>query len=73
MLRYKLDDLGWCQFEPLIQSLLKAEICLAIESWGGGHSDLGKDAFYEGKLDFPEKNWGEYTYNLIITCQECMV
>lgn len=64
MLRYKLDDLGWYQFEPLIQSLLKAEISLAIESWGGP-SDMGRDAYYEGKLDFPEKDSsGSYVFQV---------
>jgi hypothetical protein len=44
MTRYRLDDLGWLQFEQLCQSLLKAELGLAIESWGR-HSDRGRDAF----------------------------
>lgn len=43
MIRYRLDDLGWFQFEWLCQSLLKATLGLAIEAWGG-HSDLGRDA-----------------------------
>ena len=32
MLRYRLDDLGWFQFESLMQSLMKAELGLGIES-----------------------------------------
>jgi hypothetical protein len=32
MIRYKLDDLGWYQFEALMQSLLKAELGLGVES-----------------------------------------
>lgn len=52
MTRYKLDDLGWYQFEQLIQSLLKAELGSGVESWGG-HSDLGRDAYCAGTLRFP--------------------
>jgi hypothetical protein len=47
MIRYRLDDLGWFQFEWLIQSLLKTELSLAIESWGG-RMDMGRDAYYDG-------------------------
>src|ERR1035437_6608078 len=52
MIRYPLDDLGCLQFEWLIQSLLKAELSLAIESWGG-RGDMGRDAFYADSLPFP--------------------
>ena len=52
MIRYHLDDLGWAYFESLIQSTLKAELGLGVESWGG-HSDKGRDAYSEGPLDFP--------------------
>ncbi len=52
MLRYRLDDLGWFQFEWLVQSLLKAKFGVAIESWGG-KGDHGRDAFYKGSLEFP--------------------
>jgi len=55
MIRYHLDDLGWYQFEALVQSLLKADLGLAVESWGG-HSDRGRDAFAHGPLSFPDKN-----------------
>jgi hypothetical protein len=54
MLRYRLDDLGWYQFECMVQSLLKANLGLAIESWAG-RGDHGRDAFYKGQLDFPTK------------------
>jgi conflict system STAND superfamily ATPase len=55
MIRYRLDDLGWFQFEWLCQSLLKAVLGLAVEAWGG-HSDLGRDAYAVGPLplDGPE-------------------
>jgi len=53
-LRYKLDDLGWYGFERLMQSLLKAKIGIGVENWSG-HSDLGRDAYCDGSLHFPEK------------------
>jgi len=52
MLRYRLDDLGWFQFEWLVQSLLKAKFGVGIESWGG-RGDHGRDAFHKGSLEFP--------------------
>src|SRR4030095_9108797 len=52
MIRYHLDDLGWYQFEWLVQSLLKAECGLAVESWGGS-GDYGNDAYCSEKLSFP--------------------
>jgi hypothetical protein len=54
MIKYNLDNLGWYQFENMIQSLLKSSFSMAIESWGD-RGDHGIDAFYEGKLDFPVK------------------
>lgn len=54
MLKYRLDDLGWYQFEWLVQSVLKARLGLGVESWGGSH-DQGRDAFFEGDLEFPVK------------------
>lgn len=54
MLRYRLDDLGWYQFEKLIQSLLKAQFGSGIQSLGE-HGDWGIDAFFNGELDFPSK------------------
>src|SRR5438128_10725238 len=59
MLRYRLDHLGWFQFEWLCQSLLKAEYGVAIQSWGG-HSDWGRDAYCEEDLEFPVK--GRYQH-----------
>ena len=52
MLRYRLDDLGWFQFESLVQSLLKAKLALGIESWGGP-GDHGRDAYFDGPLRYP--------------------
>ena len=51
-MRYRLDDLGWFHFEKLVQSLLKANLGLAVQSWGG-HSDLGRDAYTRTRLTFP--------------------
>ena len=50
--RYRLDELGWFQFESLVQSLLKAELGLGIESWGGP-GDQGRDAYFDGALTYP--------------------
>lgn len=55
MIRYRLDDLGWYQFEWLVQSLLKAELGLGIQSWGGLR-DYGRDAYFKGPLNFPAKH-----------------
>jgi hypothetical protein len=54
MIRYRIDDLGCVQFEWLIQSLLKAELSLAVESWGG-RGDMGRDAFCADSLPFPQR------------------
>jgi hypothetical protein len=53
--RYSLDSLGWYQFERLVQVLLKADLGLGIESWGG-RGDYGRDAFSKGPLKFPARN-----------------
>jgi len=52
MVRYRLDDLGWYQFECLCQSVLKAELGLSIESWGGASRDRGRDAYCPSPLPF---------------------
>jgi hypothetical protein len=49
MIRYRIDDLGWFQFEWLCQSLLKVSLGLGVEAWGGS-SDLGRDAYSSGTL-----------------------
>jgi hypothetical protein len=48
-MRYRIDDLGWYHFEMLVQSVLKAECGLLVQSWGG-HSDLGRDAYANEQL-----------------------
>lgn len=52
MTRYQLDDLGWYQFESLVQALLKAELGIGVESWGG-QRDYGIDAYIDNPLFFP--------------------
>ena len=54
MIRYRLDELGWRQFENLLQLLLKQELSIAVQAWGG-HSDNGRDAYYTGRLRFPDR------------------
>jgi hypothetical protein len=54
-IRYNLDSLGWYQFERLAQVLLKAELGLGVESWGG-RGDYGRDAFAHGPLKFPARD-----------------
>jgi hypothetical protein len=51
MIRYRLDELGWFQFEWLCQPLLKSTLGVGVESWGG-HADLGRDAYCSGPLPF---------------------
>ena len=55
MIRYRLDDLGWYQFEWLIQALLKAELGIGVESWGG-RRDQGRDSYCESPLNFPARH-----------------
>ena len=54
MIRYRLDDLGWYQFEWLCQSILKADFGVGVQSWGG-HADWGRDAYFDGPLEIPVK------------------
>jgi hypothetical protein len=63
MSEYRLDELGWFQFERLCQSLLKARLGLSVEAWGGS-GDLGRDAYAKGPLRFPgdEENDGPFVF-----------
>ncbi len=49
---YKLDDLGWFEFEQLVQALVKARLGMGVEAWGG-RGDWGRDAYFNGKLRYP--------------------
>jgi hypothetical protein len=51
-MRYALDDLGWHEFEQLIQTLLKIRLGLGIEAWGG-RGDWGCDAYFPDPLKYP--------------------
>jgi hypothetical protein len=42
------------QFEELCQALLKADLGLGVEAWGGS-GDYGKDAYFDGPLEFPTR------------------
>jgi hypothetical protein len=55
MIDYRLDDLGWYQFERMCQALLRARHGAALEAWGGG-TDFGRDAYSEGPLAYPDPN-----------------
>lgn len=58
MLAYRLDELGWVQFEELCQALLKAALGMGIQAWGGS-GDFGRDAYYGDALPFPlGTDWG---------------
>jgi|GEM_PF-1295078 len=52
---YNLDTLGWMQFELLAQVLLKAELGLGVELWGGS-ADHGRDAYCAHELNFPNRH-----------------
>ena len=54
-MRYRLDDLGWYQFERLIQAALTAELGLGVELWSFIRGDYGRDAYFEGELVFPPR------------------
>lgn len=55
---YRLDLLGWYQFERLCQTLLTVPYGVAIEAWGGSR-DWGRDAYSEGPLRFPRPDHEE--------------
>lgn len=54
MPKYRLDDLGWWEFERLCQALLQAAYGLVVEAWGGS-GDHGRDAYSAEALDFPQR------------------
>lgn len=49
---FRLDDLGWFEFEQLVQSLTKARLGMGVEAWGG-RGDWGRDAYFAGRLRYP--------------------
>ncbi len=52
MMDYRLDELGWFEFEQLVQTLVKARLGLGVEAWGG-RGDWGRDAYFNGRLRYP--------------------
>lgn len=50
---YRLDQLGWYQFERLCQTLLVSSLGLEVEAWGGS-GDFGRDAYSPWSLRFPD-------------------
>lgn len=65
MSKYRLNDLGWYQFERVVQSLLKSKCGLTLESWGK-NKDWGRDAFSSNPLRFPfeEQNDGPFIFQV---------
>jgi len=51
-LKYDLDKLGCVDFEGLCQTLLKANLGMGVEAWGGT-GDWGCDSYFEGSLPYP--------------------
>src|SRR5260370_36378 len=49
---YRLDDLGWFEFEQLVQTLAKIRLGMGVEAWGG-RGDWGRDAYFVGSLRYP--------------------
>lgn len=54
-LKYRISNIGWYNFELLVQTLLKAVIGPGVTSfWGVKRSkDRGRDAGFEGAATFP--------------------
>jgi hypothetical protein len=59
--KYRLNILGWYNFERLVQTLLKAAIGVGVTSFGGS-KDKGRDATFKGSANYPNKNtrWSGY-------------
>ena len=57
-LQYRIAEIGWYNFERLVQTLLKAIIGPGVTFFGGS-KDRGRDAAYAGSALFPttQENW----------------
>ena len=57
-LQYRIGEIGWYNFERLVQTLLKAVVGPGVTSFGGS-KDKGRDAGYTGSALFPttQQNW----------------
>ncbi|SRR5216684_1914195 len=51
-LKYRISNVGWYNFELLVQSLLKVIIGPGVTSFGGS-KDQGRDAQFAGPAEFP--------------------
>jgi len=60
---YRFDDLGWFQFEQLVQALMKAWLGPGVESWGGS-GDIGRDCYCPLPLAYPgvQKSDGPFVF-----------
>jgi len=65
-LQYRIAEIGWYNFEKLVQTLLKSIIGPGVTSFGGS-KDGGRDAAYSGLAPFPtaRENWaGEWVFQV---------
>jgi hypothetical protein len=51
-LKYRISNIGWYNFELLVQTLLKVVIGPGVTSFGGS-KDQGRDAAFAGSAAFP--------------------
>jgi len=52
--KYRLNTLGWYNFEKLVQTLLKVIIGPGVSSFGGS-KDKGRDATFHGEANYPNE------------------
>ena len=65
-LQYRVAEIGWYNFERLVQTLLKALIGPGVTSFGGS-KDRGRDAAFKGTARFPtlQENWtGDWVFQV---------
>lgn len=65
-LKYRISNIGWYNFELLVQTLLKAVIGPGVTSFGGS-KDQGRDAAFTGGATFPstECQWaGQWVFQV---------
>src|SRR5580704_9420437 len=65
-LKYRISNIGWYNFELLVQTLLKVLIGPGVTSFGGS-KDLGRDAAFTGDAAFPTAScrWtGEWVFQV---------
>lgn len=65
-LKYRISNIGWYNFELLVQTLLKVVIGPGVTSFGGS-KDQGRDAAFVGAAAFPSRDcqWtGEWVFQV---------